>query len=90
MIAPGFDLEEVDMVFLQKSVEFLEGHKKNSPDKPFFLFHSAQAVHLPSFPGRAFKGATNAGPHGDFIFELDFIVGALVKKIDELVSGKTR
>ena len=88
MIAPGFDLEEVDMVFLQKSVEFLERQKKNSPDKPFFLFHSAQAVHLPSFPGRAFKGETEAGPHGDFIFELDFIVGALVKKIDELGFGE--
>ena len=88
MIAPGFDLEEVDMVFLQKSIEFLEAHKKKSPDKPFFLFHSAQAVHLPSFPGRAFKGATNAGPHGDFIFEMDFIVGALVKKIDELGFGE--
>ena len=84
LIAPGFDLEEVDMVFLQKSIEFLESHKKNSPNKPFFLFHSTQAVHLPSFPGRVFKGTTQSGPHGDFIFELDFIVGALVKKIDQL------
>ena len=88
MIAPGFDLEEVDMVFLQKSLEFLESHKKQSPDKPFFLFHSAQAVHLPSFAGRAFKGKTGAGPHGDFIFELDYIVGRLVKKLDQLGYGK--
>lgn len=76
------------MVFLQKSIEFLESHKKNSPNKPFFLFHSTQAVHLPSFPGKAFKGMTQSGPHGDFIFELDFIVGALVKKIDQLGFGE--
>ena len=88
MIAPGFDLEEVDMVFLQKSLEFLESHKKQSPDKPFFLFHSAQAVHLPSFAGRAFKDKTGAGPHGDFIFELDYIVGRLVKKLDQLGYGE--
>ncbi len=88
MIAPGFDLEEVDMVFLQKSLEFLESHKKQSPDKPFFLFHSAQAVHLPSFAGRAFKGKTGAGPHGDFIFELDYIVGRLAKKLDQLGYGE--
>ena len=88
MIAPGFDLEEVDMVFLQKSLEFLENHKKKSPDKPFFLFHSAQAVHLPSFAGRAFKGKTEAGPHGDFIFELDYIVGRLVRKLDQLGYGE--
>lgn len=84
MIAPGFDLEEVDMVFLQKSLEFLESHKQKSPDKPFFLFHSAQAVHLPSFAGRAFKGKTEAGPHGDFIFELDYVVGRLMSKLDQL------
>ena len=88
MIAPGFDLEEVDMVFLQKSLEFLEDHKKKSPDKPFFLFHSAQAVHLPSFAGRAFKGKTEAGPHGDFIFELDYVVGRLMSKLDQLGYGE--
>ena len=88
MIAPGFDLEEVDMVFLQKSLEFLESHKQKSPDKPFFLFHSAQAVHLPSFAGRAFKGKTKAGPHGDFIFELDYIVGRLMSKLDQLGYGE--
>ncbi len=88
MIAPGFDLEEVDMVFLQKSLEFLESHKQKSPEKPFFLFHSAQAVHLPSFAGRAFKGKTEAGPHGDFIFELDYVVGRLMSKLDQLGYGE--
>jgi len=84
MIAPGFDLEEVDLVFLKKSQEFLERHVKQSPDKPFFLFHSAQGVHLPSFPADRFKGKTKAGPHGDFIFELDYVVGELMKTLDKL------
>ncbi len=84
MIAPNFDLEEVDMLFLEKSKAFLKNHVKNQPDKPFFLFHSTQAVHLPSFPGKDFKGKTKAGPHGDFIFELDAIVGELMKTIKEL------
>jgi len=81
MIAPGFDLEEVDMVFLDKSLKFLENHAKSAAKKPFFLFHSMQAVHLPSFPGDAFKGKTKAGPHGDFIFEMDHIVGELMKAL---------
>lgn len=84
MIAPGFDLEEVDLVFLQKSIRFLESHAQERPDQPFFLFHSAQAVHLPSFPADAFKGKTGAGPHGDFIFEFDHIVGELLKTLDRL------
>ncbi len=49
LIAPDFPMEEVDLVFLKKSREFLEQHVRQSPNKPFFLFHSAQAVHLPSF-----------------------------------------
>ncbi len=84
MVATDFDLEEVDMVFLKKSNEFLENHVSTSPDKPFFLFHSTQAVHLPSFPGRQFKGKTTSGPHGDFIFELDFVVGELLKTLERL------
>lgn len=84
MIAPDFDLEEVDLVFLDKSKQFLRQHVKEKPDQPFFLFHSAQAVHLPSFPADQFKGKTKAGPHGDFIFELDYVVGELMKTLDEL------
>lgn len=84
LIAPGFDMETVDLVFLEKSKAFLETHARDNPDRPFFLFHSTQAVHLPSFPADEFKGKTQAGPHGDFIFELDYIVGELMDTLDRL------
>lgn len=84
LLAPDFDHEEVDMVFLEKSLEFLDTHNKENPEKPFFLFHSLQAVHLPSFPGKAFQGKTEAGPHGDFIFEFDYVVGQLMEKLKAL------
>ena len=84
LIAPGFPMEEVDLVFLKKSREFLEQHVLQGPDKPFFLFHSAQAVHLPSFAASQFQGKTNAGPHGDFIHELDFVVGELLTTLESL------
>jgi len=84
MIAPDFDLEEVDLVFLNRSKKFLEQHVKENSDQPFFLFHSMQAVHLPSFPADRFKGRTDAGPHGDFIFEMDYIVGELMETLDRL------
>jgi len=84
MIAPDFDMHEIDMIFLNKSLRFLEEHAAKSPKKPFFLFHSAQAVHLPSLPGKDFQGKTKAGPHGDFIAEFDHIVGKLLDKLDTL------
>lgn len=83
-LAPDFNLEEVDMKFLEKSQQFLHEHVRESPNKPFFLFHATQAVHLPSFPGKDFKGKTQSGPHGDFIFEFDHIVGELMKTLHQL------
>jgi len=84
MIAPGYDLEQIDLVFLERSVEFLEEHRRKRSDKPFFLYHAASAVHLPSFPAPRFKGSTDAGPHGDFIFEFDHIVGRLMETLNRL------
>ncbi len=83
MIAPGYEMEEIDLQFLDKSLVFLEQHAKDEKKTPFFLFHSTQAVHLPSFPADQFKGKTKVGPHGDFIFELDYIVGKLMSALDK-------
>lgn len=83
-IATNFPMEEVDLVFLDRSRTFLEDHARKSPDKPFFLYHAAQAVHLPSFPAKQFAGKSGAGPHGDFIVELDWIVGELMATLEKL------
>jgi arylsulfatase A-like enzyme len=84
LIAPGYDIESLDQVFLNKSREFLEQHAKSQPQKPFFLFHSMNAVHLPSFASKPYQGSTKAGPHGDFIHELDQIVGNLMETLKRL------
>ena len=82
-IAPDCDMQEVDMLFLKKSREFIAEHMRTSPQKPFFLYHATQAVHLPSFPGKDFRGKTQAGPHGDFILEFDHLVGELMKELEK-------
>ncbi|MEM7456562.1 MAG: sulfatase-like hydrolase/transferase [Planctomycetota bacterium] len=83
LVAENFDLEEVDLVFLEKSREFIRNHVEESPEQPFFLFHSMQAVHLPSFAADRFKGATESGPHGDFLYEMDVIVGELMQTLED-------
>ena len=84
LIAPDYDLERVDMVFLEKSIRFLETRAAELPKRPFFLFHSMQAVHLPSFAAPEFQGRTGAGPHGDFLFEVDVLVGELMAALGRL------
>lgn len=83
-IAPDFPMEEVDLIFLKKSREFMAEHMRTTPEKPFFLYHATQAVHLPSFAAPEFQNKTQAGPHGDFIGELDHIIGELMKELDKL------
>jgi arylsulfatase A-like enzyme len=82
-IAADFDMQEVDQRFLEQSLNFIRHHVRQSPRKPFFLYHATQAVHLPSLPGKDFRGKTQAGPHGDFIAQFDSIVGALMKELEK-------
>ncbi len=84
MIAPDYPMEEIDLVFLRKSQEFIEQQVRTSPEQPFFLYHAAQAVHLPSFPAKRYQGRSGAGPHGDFIEELDDVVGQLMSTLEKL------
>ena len=84
MIAEGFDLLRVDLDFLEKSKAWLNKHCQQNPGRPFFLFHSLQAVHLPSFAAKEFEGRSGAGPHGDFVFECDHIVGELLSELTKL------
>jgi arylsulfatase A len=84
MASEEFNASEVDMVFLEKSRAFLRGHIQSKPKQPFFLFHSMQAVHLPSIPAESFRGKTQLGPHGDFIHQMDWIVGELTRELETL------
>ncbi|MEY4034722.1 MAG: hypothetical protein RL492_1916 [Verrucomicrobiota bacterium] len=84
LVAPGFEHDQVDLVFLEKSQAWLTEHVKRAPTQPFFLFHATQAAHLPSFAAARFQGTTKAGPHGDFVAELDFVVGELLATLDRL------
>lgn len=90
LIAPDFPMQEVDLLFLKKSREFMQQHVRSAPEKPFFLYHAAQAVHLPSFAAPEFQNKTQAGPHGDFIAEFDHIVGVLMQELEKLgIADKT-
>ena len=84
LVAPGYDHEKLDLVFLEKSKAWLALQVKREPAKPFFLYHAMQAVHLPSFAAPEFQGKTKAGPHGDFIAEMDCVVGEFMAWLQKL------
>lgn len=72
--------EDMADVFTEEALEFLDRHR----DDRFFLFFSTHDVHVPRLPHRRFHGATDMGPRGDALVQMDACVGQLLDKLDEL------
>ena len=83
-MAPGYNFMEADLIFYEKTRRFITEHRKNTPQKPFFAVLSTQIAHAPVLPAPEFNGATNAGPRGDFVWELDVLVGRMMVLVKDL------
>lgn len=83
LMVPGFSLEEVDPVFTEKALDFLEAHNQDSPDQPFFLYLSLSSPHNPFLPPDFAKGKSEEGPRGDLVTVVDWSVGKLLDWIRE-------
>jgi arylsulfatase A-like enzyme len=82
--SPGYDFLNADLLFYEKTKAFITEHRKQNPDQPFFAVLSTQIAHAPVLPAEEFNRATSAGPRGDFVLELDAIVGRLLDLIQDL------
>ena len=82
LMSKEFDCENMDLIFLDRSKKWIAEQREANPDKPFFLYHAMQAPHGPVLPAKQFQGTTPAGPYGDFVAEIDWIVGELLKTAD--------
>ncbi|MBM3787453.1 MAG: arylsulfatase, partial [Acidobacteria bacterium] len=71
--------DRVNLTLTEKSVAFIE----RSKDKPFFLYFTPVGIHNPVTPNRMFRGKSRAGLYGDFIAELDWCVGEILKTLDK-------
>ena len=83
-MAPGYEFVNADLLFCEKMREFITEHRKKSPEKPFFAVLSTQIAHAPVLPAPEFNGATGAGPRGDFVHELDTLVGRVLDLVADL------
>jgi len=72
--------EELGATLTEKSLAWMRAHAK----EPFFLYFATPHIHHPFTPGARFKGGSGAGRYGDFIQELDWMVGEVTRTLDEL------
>ena len=82
--AEGYRFVDADLLFLEKATAFVREHREKHADQPFFLILSTQICHAPVLPAPGFEGATDAGPRGDFVRELDTLTGRLLDTLEEL------
>ena len=78
--AARFNDEDLADRWVKESNKFMEENK----DHPFFLFFASHDNHVPRMPHARFQGKSSLGLRGDAIVELDWCVGELMKKLDEL------
>jgi len=78
--SPDFDAGETLLILTEHSVDYI---KKQKDDKPFFLYVAFTAPHTPVLPRKDFLGTSKAGAYGDFIQELDWSVGEIIKALKD-------
>ena len=78
-IAPSFRHIEVLPTITQKAVEWID---QQSKDKPFFLYFPLNAPHTPWVPTKPFQGRTQIGHYGDFVAQVDSVVGQVVEAVN--------
>jgi arylsulfatase A-like enzyme len=66
-----------------QAIRFIDRHVASHADQPFFLHFNPHDVHVPRVPHSRFVGATDMGPRGDVIAELDWTVGEILKTLDQ-------
>lgn len=74
------DQRELTSWYTYKSLEFIEKHRA----KPFFLYLAHSMPHVPLFVSDKFAGKSKQGAYGDVMMEIDWSVGEIRRKLEEL------
>ncbi|RRB07488.1 sulfatase family protein [Larkinella rosea] len=86
-MAPSFNFFEVLPRFVEKATAFL---KKQTAQKPFFLYLPLAAPHTPWVPTKNYTGKSKAGEYGDFVQQVDAAVGEVLRTLSETgLAGNT-
>ena len=75
--------EFVGTTFAKKEVARIKERDQQDKRRPFFLYLATTNLHHPFTPHPRFKGTSQCGLYGDFVHELDWIVGEVLKTLDE-------
>ena len=73
----SFRVEDCQSTLFEKGMDFIQQHADRNSEQPFFLYLPLTGPHTPWMPSRQFEGKSGAGRYGDFVLEVDHLVGQL-------------
>jgi arylsulfatase A-like enzyme len=79
--AKGWQHEDVLPALRDKSIDFIT--REAAAGNPFFLYLPVNGPHTPVVPNKEWIGKSGAGIYGDFVMEIDDVVGRIVAALDE-------
>ena len=88
----GWELEDVLPAITRKAASYIRNEEaifKRNEDKPFFLYFPLTAPHTPIAPFERFEGTSKAGAYGDFVQEVDWVVGQIMDALEEKGDRKS-
>jgi arylsulfatase A-like enzyme len=77
-----FNMENVDEELVRRSLDFMDRSVKGG--KPFFLWHNSTRMHVWTHLSPKWQNKSGQGLYADGMMELDWEVGELLKKLDDL------
>ena len=77
-----YDQRQTGTILSEKAVGWIKA--KAQEDQPFFMYYAPPQIHHPFTPHPRFVGTSQCGMYGDFIHELDWMVGEVLDTLDEL------
>jgi len=72
----------------EKVIERLARHKNRADDTPFFIYWALNAPHYPIRPSPEFKGKSAHGTYGDFVQEMDYRIGQVLRALEEMMFAE--
>ena len=79
-VAPDFKHIEVTPRFANEAVKVIESHDGK---KPLFLYLALPSPHTPWLPTKEFIGKSGAGMYGDFVRQVDHVVGQVLGSLKQ-------
>jgi len=79
----GADFKHLEVLpkLTEKAVSYIEQQAARKEPTPFFLYFPLPAPHTPILPTKEFQGKSGTNEYGDFILQVDWTVGQVMKTL---------